>query len=72
VPHIFSRTNERVQFTVRLVRPHRISVTVQAPPEANVVAVNVPKKRVKDKARITLVARRLLHGGATPATVTVR
>jgi hypothetical protein len=72
VPHIFSRKNERVQFTVRLVRPHKVAVIVQAPPEANVVALNVPKKRVQGKVRITLVARRLLDGGATPATVTVR
>jgi probable HAF family extracellular repeat protein len=72
VPHIFSHKNERVQFSVRLVRPHRISVFIQSPPEADIAAVNVPKKRVKEKVRITLVARRLLDGGATPATVTVR
>jgi probable HAF family extracellular repeat protein len=71
LPHIFSRKDERVQFTVRLVRPHRVSVFVEAPLEAKVVALNVPKKRVKGQVRITLVARRLLHGGATPATVTV-
>jgi probable HAF family extracellular repeat protein len=72
VPHIFSRKNERMQFTVRLVRPHRIHVIVEAPPAAKVVALNVPKKRAKERVRITLVARRLLDGGATPATVTVR
>jgi len=71
VPHVFARKNERFQFSVRLVRPHRIHVIVQSPSEANVVALNVPKKKVK-KVKITLVARRLLDGGATPATVTVR
>jgi probable HAF family extracellular repeat protein len=71
LPHIFSRKDERVQFTVRLVRPHRVSVFVEAPLKAKVVALNVPKKRVKGQLRITLVARRLLDGGATPATVTV-
>ncbi len=72
LPHVFSRKNERVQFSVRLVRKHRISVSVESSPEANVVALNVPKKKVKGTVRITLVARRLLDGGATPATVTVR
>jgi probable HAF family extracellular repeat protein len=72
LPHIFSHKNERVQFSVRLVRPHKVKVFVQAPPEANVVALNVPKKKVKGTVRITLVARGLLDGGATPATVTVR
>ena len=57
---------------MRLVRKQRISVFVQSPPEANIVALNVPKKKVKGTVRITLVARQLLDGGATPATVTVR
>ncbi len=57
VPHIFSRKNERMQFSVRLVRKHRISVFVEAPREAKVVALNVPKKKVKGTVRITLVAR---------------
>ena len=72
VPYVFSRKNERVQFSVRLVRKHRISVFVESPPQANVVALNVPKKKVKGTVRITLVARKLLDGGATPATVSVR
>jgi probable HAF family extracellular repeat protein len=72
VPHIFSRTNERMQFRVQILGRHRISVIVDAPSGAKVVAVNAPKKKVKGTVRITVVARRLLHGGATPVTVTVR
>ena len=44
----------------------------EAPARAKIVALNVPKKKVKGTVRITLVARQLLDGGATPATVTVR
>ncbi len=72
VPHVFARKNERMQFSVRLVRRHRISVFVEAPFEAKIVALNVPKKKVQGTVRITLVARKLLDGGATPVTVTVR
>ena len=72
VPHIFSRKNERMQFTVQVLGRRRISVVVQTPSHAKIVALNVPKKRVKGTVRITLVARQLLDGGATPATATVR
>ena len=72
VPHIFTRTNERMQFSVQLVRRHRMTVIVQAPPGTKIVAIDVPKKKVSGKVRITVVARRLMGGGATPATVTVR
>jgi probable HAF family extracellular repeat protein len=72
VPHIFSRKNERMQFTVQVLGRRRISVVVQTQSHAKIVALNVPKKRVKGTVRITLVARQLLDGGATPATATVR
>ena len=72
LPHIFSRKNERLQLSVRTSRRKRVSVFVHDPPGANVVAVNVPKKKVKGTVRITIVVRKLLHGGPTPVAVEVR
>jgi probable HAF family extracellular repeat protein len=70
--YVFTRKNERVRFSVRLARPHKIKVDVGSPPGANIVAVGVPKKRVKGTVHITLLARRVLAGGATPVAAIVR